>query len=255
MNGKMRTTTISGAIERALTAAHGPNVPAHVLSLPELAQPHGFVLALHGGGWTVVGPATLPSMDDVAARWADRGWAVLNADYRAGGASVDDAMASWDALRTAFGPGALGVAAGKSAGGHLALMVASRRPDVAAVVAKSAPTHLASLGGFEGANNVARLAREFFTTSPGGLTAMSPAEPEVASRIGARLLLAASAADEVVPPDQLALMAAARPGPSTTAMVLEPGPREFIHAGVSDAAFARFVAAEDALARELRAGR
>ncbi len=251
----VRVTHLTEAVDQALQVAHarlGNAVPAHVLTMPA-DEPVGFVLAMHGGGWSLVGEATLPSMDDVAARWAERGWAVLNVDYRAGAASIDDAVASWDALRSAFGPGVPGVAHGKSAGGHLALMTAAARgSDVAGVVAESAPTDLAALGGFEGADNVRRLAATYFGSSADELAAASPASADVASRIEARLLLAASDADEVVPPDQVARMAAARPGPHTQAMVLDAGEREFIHAGVTDEAFDRFVAAESELADAVR---
>jgi dipeptidyl aminopeptidase/acylaminoacyl peptidase len=247
----MRAHAITDTIATAMHAAHRGAPPAWRLTMPA-GEPVGVVLALHGGGWKMVGEATLPSMHDVVERWAARGWAVLNADYRAGGASIDDALASWDALRAAAGPGLPGVIAGKSAGGHLGLLTAAARRDVAAVVAESAPSDLARMGGFPDADKVRALAVEAFGSHSGGLAAASPAHPDVAARIDARLLLAASAADQVVPPDQTLRMAAARPGSQTTAMILEPGPREFIHAGVSDAAFARFVAAEDALERSIR---
>ncbi len=251
----MEQAVLSSGIARAIERRLGPDAPAWELlpatgSAPRTGSPPGALLAVHGGGWAWVGPETLPAMHAAAGRYQAAGWDVLNVDYRAGARSIEDVGAFADALRSALGPRLPMGMYGVSAGGHLALLTAARRDDVRFIVAEGAPTDLRRLTDTPEAQTVGRLARDAFGSSPARLAELSPAHPPVAARIGARLLLATSAADAIVPPGQVGLMVRARPD-ITTGMVLEAGARPFIHAGVSDAAWARFRLAEQAL-RQLR---
>ena len=234
----------AAALERSITAVfRGREAPAWELALPQSGPVRGVAMMVHGGGWTWVGPGTLRGCDMHVERWLQRGWATVNVDYRAGGQSLPDVLAFHDAIRGWAGMdtpmGILGV----SAGGHLALMTAAQR-NVDWVVGVGAPTHLASLGGTEGANTVRAMAEQSFGSSAAALQAMSPTHH--ADAIRGQVLLAASAADDVVPPAQVPAFLTARPH-DTVGMILEPGEQEFIHAGVSSSALAKFTSAEEAM--------
>jgi acetyl esterase/lipase len=192
----------------------------------------------------MVGEGAVRSMDDVVKRWSRAGWVVLNSDYRPGAASVHDARASWDALREAVGADVPMALHGKSAGGHLALMTASSRSDVALVVGESAPTSLANLGGTRAARGVRKTAKEIWGKGPGGLDAVSPAHPSNSSKISAPILLSAARHDQVVPARQMRYMQTARPD-LVQALTLEPGSTPFIHADVSQESFEHYLAVEN----------
>lgn len=206
--------------------------------------PRGALLALHGGAWTMVGEGAVRSMDDVVDRWSRAGWLVLNSDYRPGAASVHDARAAWDALSDAVGPQMPMAIHGKSAGGHLALMVASSRPNVSLVVGESAPTSLAHLGGTTAARSVKKTARNIWGKQPGGLDDASPAHITNASKLMAPVLLSAASHDEVVPASQMSHLQRARPD-LVHALTLEPGDTPFIHANVSKESFDHYLAVEN----------
>lgn len=91
--------------------------------LPPGAGPHRTVLLLHGGYWRP--RYGLDLMHPLAADLRRRGFAAWNVEYRRAGwpGIVDDVVAAHDALGVA--PLA---AVGHSAGGHLALCLAARRP-------------------------------------------------------------------------------------------------------------------------------
>jgi acetyl esterase/lipase len=230
---------LARAVERAFT---GRAAPVYELAMPASRTVAGVAMTVHGGGWVWVGPGTLRGCDMHVERWLSRGWATVNVDYRAGGHSITDVLAFHDAIRGWAGTRMPFGIVGVSAGGHLGLMTAAQRRGVNWVVGVGAPTDLVLLGGTTDADNVRRLARESFGASRAALRAASPVTH--APSIDAHVLLATSADDAVVPPAQVHAFVAARPE-RTSGMVLEGGPREFIHAGVSDAAFARFVRAEE----------
>ncbi|MFN8012424.1 MAG: alpha/beta hydrolase [Holophagaceae bacterium] len=114
--------------------AYGP-APSQVadLHLPD-ARPAGIVALFHGGFWRF--PYGSDQMDDLAADLVRRGYAVWNVEYRRVGepgggwpGTVADAFAALDFLADpALASHGLDlskvVAAGHSAGGHLALLTA-----------------------------------------------------------------------------------------------------------------------------------
>ena len=233
------------AFDAAVRSAFaGRAVPAYEVTSPVGGQPSkGVVLAIHGGGWVMVGPGALRAMDGDVLRWNERGYTVVNVDYRAGAASVDDALAFYDAIRR-WQPHAKVGATGQSAGGHLSMMIAAQRSDLDFVVSLAGPSDLVHLN--EGTERSRQLKEGVDRLwNPAGQVANSPALQ--AGRMGARMLLGTGARDELVPPMQDERMRRARPDLVQT-MVLAPGDRPFIHAGVSDADYAAFFQREAELA-------
>ncbi|CAA9495559.1 MAG: hypothetical protein AVDCRST_MAG91-781 [uncultured Sphingomonadaceae bacterium] len=134
--------------------------PYQVVDLwrPAGPGPHPVVLMIHGGCWTTsIADRTL--MNWAAADLRARGVAVWNIDYRGvdrpGGAPdgiFRDVAAAADLLRAHATAEKLDlrrvIAAGHSAGGHLALWLAGRkRPAVIAVSRPLRVSHVVSLGG------------------------------------------------------------------------------------------------------------
>ena len=231
------------SLDRALAHSFaGRPIPPYSVHQPTghlNAPPKGVVMTIHGGGWYWTGEQMLRTMDDHVRRWNQRGWITVNVDHRPGGDSLTDIRSFYDAIRSWAGPETRIGMAGKSAGGHLALMLASERTDIEFVVAESAPTSLTTLTGTPEAMQIRDLATKAFGAA--NLTTMSPASH--ASRIGARLLLSAAAQDPWVPASQMDAFAGAHPANLKT-MVLESGNRPFTHAPVSEHALRQLWEAE-----------
>lgn len=218
-------TLASAAILTATLAAapaHGATVE---LSPPAGEQagerPRGHVLTIHGGGWTRVGPAMAARMDPDVKRLNGWGYATANVDYRAGAASFADVRDAYDALRRRVGPRAPICAYGSSAGGHLALMLAIRRPALACVVTKAAPALLRDLDP----PLLGTAARHFEPV--GGLDAWSPALYSLRTP----LLAQHARHDALVPFGQAGALRAANPNARVVA--LGPGERRWTHARVN----------------------
>jgi acetyl esterase/lipase len=106
------------------------------LRLPKTAGPHPVAVVIHGGCW--VSQYGLGYMGHVSAALAEAGVATWNIEYRrvgnAGGGwpgTAEDAARATDYLREIAGKYSLDlnrvVAAGHSAGGHLALLLGARK--------------------------------------------------------------------------------------------------------------------------------
>ena len=224
----------------------GRDVPAHELTMPEgREQPRGVVIAIHGGGWTGVGADKLRAMDGDTLRWNERGWAVLNIDYRAGSDSVEDVMDFHDAVRDWVGPNTRIGATGQSAGAHLALSIAQRRPDLDFAVSHAGPTDLTNLD--EGTAWSAQLQDAVNGMWPTHVARVADSPALNAARMGAQLLLATGVDDQIVPVEQQERMRRAAPGRTQT-IAMERGGIGFIHAGVSQAAIDALHSAEALLA-------
>lgn len=212
------------------------------------------VINLHGGGWYMTGREVALSERPYAHAWATRGWTAVNASYRPHRRALPDALALYDRLRRHVGRTTPICLAGTSSGGHLALMVAVHRRDVACVVARGAPTDLVGIhrqsvrhpGGQltrSGPKQLRRMAVEAFGRR--NLGAMSPARH--AGRIRARVLLAIGERDALVPWPQATRMAQAVPNARVMRLAWAREV-EWVHTAITRAAFDDVVQAELALA-------
>ncbi len=226
-------------------ADRGVAPPAWQVKFPDSSNPpKGVMLVIHGGAWVFVGPDTLASMDKDVERWRKRGWITVNVDYRAGTESVKDVLTFYDAIRQWQGEGVRVGAIGSSAGGHLAMMVASERPDLEFVVSQAGPTWINRLGhNTEASISLEKASRELW-----GDLADTNSPALHGARMGARLLLGTAETDQLVPARQMDYMKEARPD-ATRTMVLGPGDIDWVHGQVSQQALDEFWAAEEELAR------
>lgn len=205
----------------------------------EGTAPRGYVLLIHGGGWKLVGRGMTGFMNPVADRLNQAGYATLNVDYGRGKHSVRDVLGFYDDLRARVGPGTEICTYGDSAGGHLALLAAQRRPDVACVIANAAPTDLDALPG--GPGSLKRTAHRLFGRGR-ALRAWSPAK----RMLKQPALLAYAQHDKVVPPDQGARM---RRAPHAKVVRLRGGRAPWVHFTVAASDLRRLYAAQLALLR------
>jgi acetyl esterase/lipase len=247
----------------ASTTALGPQPAPYELQAPA-GRPRGVAIVLHGGGWVGVGTRQLVAVRPDAARWLERGWATANLDYRACRPSLGDVLQMHDAIRARIGPDAPIVAVGESAGAHLALMLAVLRPDsVRGVVAQAPPTDPETLAkqtvrdpatGGQTNDPPRQLSLAWHGAFQDALAETSPVRR--AREIRARVLLARSETDPLIPAGQLTDMADALRAAHGDAWVrvleLDGGDVDFPHATISAAAERRFEDAEDDVARPWR---
>ena len=218
---------------------------------PDRLEPvHRVMIFIHGGAWATVGKKAMRGERETAAKWRAAGWQTVSVSYRACKRSVGDVVRFYDLVRARVGPWVPICLRGQSAGGHLALMVAAKRPGVACVIALASPTDLRSVRAQgrieadsgaappelrEGAARVANLGDAAFGKR--NRRARSPVA--FAPRIAARLLLATALDDEVIPQGQATALQdavkAARPGAYVDAMRLDAGSNGFVHGSASAA--------------------
>lgn len=192
----------------------------------------GYMLVVHGGAWTIVGAGAVEAVAGHARRYNQLGWQTDNIDYRPGAASYADVLAAYDALRERAGRRANVCIFGSSAGGHLALMVAARRPSVDCVITEGAPTDLPSTHGY-----VREAAGSYF---PGDqLAAFSPAR----LRVKAPVLMVHARCDDVVRFGQAVTYQSQNP---RTRLIALPGGRHtgYVHCAITDGALNRWHRAE-----------
>jgi acetyl esterase/lipase len=190
-------------------------------------RPAGVVLVIHGGAWRAAGPRTVALMDARAGTFAGWGWAAAVVDYRAFADAPGDVVRAYDAARGRY-PGLPICAYGESAGGHLALMLAVRRP-LACVIDAAGPVDLPRLDGTPQADWVRAKAQAAF----GDLRDASPTHHAAAIR--APVLAGYAAADRIVPASQGRYLERALPRARVIELGAGAGPR-FVHAAVSPAA-------------------
>lgn len=212
-------------------------------------RPKGVMLVIHGGGWATVGSPAVAQMRPQADRWRSEGWSTVNLTYRACGQSVDDVTWFYDAVAALSGNAPI-CATGDSAGGHLALVLATRRPlscviarggitDLVSIDSQTAPDVNTGLPQSTGPMWVKQLAIAAFGADR--LAELSPALH--LDQIHARVLQGIAATDPYVP---LAQTAELDPIGATT-MVLAGGTTAFVHSTVSALDLASFQLQEDAL--------
>lgn len=227
----------------ALVAATGAfaAVPTAAAAAPK--GPRGWVLAIHGGAWTGVGADWVETIQPAAARVRALGYRVKVIDYRPGYLSLTDVVAAYDRLARDH-PKAPICALGESAGGHLALMLATRRRSLDCVVADAAPSNFLDYEGSRRAPDVLDLAQGLFGAD--NLAAWSPAE--LAGKLRAPVLAAVGADDPLVPVSQVLDLDTSLKRAKT--MVLEAGTDfPFVHTQVTAAAWKSYRKAEKAFLR------
>jgi acetyl esterase/lipase len=212
--------------------------PGFVATLSPAGTARGVVIGIHGGAWYGVGRELSLTVRDDLERWRGLGWEGVIVDYPKGGAAVASVLRSYDKVRSRH-PGLPVCLYGESAGGHLALLVAAARPDVACVETAGAPTDLEAIDPSLGplAAHADRNARMAFPD----LRAASPAFKE----IRARLLVTHLRTDPVIG------LAHALRMPAERRVVLESGPVGWVHGGVDGASMAALRDAEADLIRSV----
>jgi acetyl esterase/lipase len=251
------------------TTSLGPDAPAYYeVGSPSGAflgqPPKGIMIVIHGGGWFRVGKNIVAAVRSRANRWRAAGWATVNIDYRACRTSAGDVLWFMNRIR-ARNPRRVICASGDSAGAQLALLLASIRDDLACVMAYSAPSDLVAIReqvAFDrttgllqnvGPRYVSNLSIAAFGSSPRALAARNPIG--LAAHVRARVLLAASATDPLIPAEQNVAYAAAvkagHPSGYVDSAVLAAGTIPFVHSGVSQAALDDLRQREDALVAPL----
>lgn len=187
-------------------------------------RPRAAVLILHGGGWAASTDATVRAANQGTDGYRSGGFATYAVRMRAGRAAIDSATAAYDALRRRYGSRTPICAIGASTGGHVALMLAIARPNLACVVANAAPTDLprwarevpAAQGQIDG-----YFGREQRRYSP----ALRPRD------VRARVLLQYATNDRDVPIAQGRAFRDARPR-GTELVTLRPGGEYFAHSEI-----------------------
>jgi CubicO group peptidase (beta-lactamase class C family) len=214
-------------------AAHAgapTGLPEYAFELVEPPRPRGTILVIHGGGWLRVGADEVAAEGDETARLAGYGWRVLSVDYSPGVQAPASIREWYDAARRRW-PGPI-CAFGRSAGAHLALLLARERP-LACVIGHGAITDLRALGGTPEADE---LVRDFVIPSFGRrLGQYSPLT--YAGDLGVPTSLATSAGDRLAPCDSQ-LEPFAQRGPTVRAACLPTGTAPFVHGNVDAAALA-----------------
>jgi acetyl esterase/lipase len=231
---------------------------AYEVNEPATGPARGVMLLLHGGGWSSVGEAKLRGLRADAERWRARGWRTVNATHRPCAASVADVVTLYDRVRRTYGAATPICAFGRSSGGHLALVLATRRSQLACAIPVGGLADLGSLarqtatGGARGPATIANLATAAF-----GADRLSELSATGAA-IRARVLYPIAVGDTLVPWEQATELAAAQRRRDRRAYVdilrLAGGDVLFEHALVSAAALQAFYARERALVAPLTIG-
>jgi acetyl esterase/lipase len=199
------------------------------------------VVLLHPGAWWLRAPDATAVLRPQADRFAARGLLTVNVDYRNGIYGVADARAAFDALARRLPAGAPICVFGESAGGHLALLLARRRP--VACLAVRAPVVTPHRLRADGCDpDLWRFARLAFARRPGGMRRLDvlAGDPVLPPTV-----VSQAVADPVVPLAQSRRLATA--SSRVRLLTVRPGPVPFIHADGDEEDTARVIEAEDAL--------
>jgi acetyl esterase/lipase len=193
---------------------------------PANGHPKAVVMLLHGGGWQP-SPAGYEGEKKSAPILQDRGYATVAIGYDAGTKGFRQVVAVYKEARRQY-PDVPICASGISAGGHLALMLATREPDLSCVMALSAPVDLTTLAEQdpEGEESYEAAVKAFGTRK---LATFSPVR--YADRIRAKVLLIQAEDDPVVPVEQADELKRALP--DAEVLILKTGdiPAVFAHGG------------------------
>jgi len=216
------------------------------------ATAKGVMVVIHGGGWSAVGPGAVEGMRPEADRWRARGWRTVSITYRGCGDSLRDALWFYDEARARYGAHLPFCLTGDSAGGHLALSVATRRRDADCVIDRGGPTDALTLrsastpaGGADGPRWAYNLLAAAFGEDD--LAWYSPAR----FRADTRVLVGVAERDPYVPYAQALALRDRRKEAYVDTVELANGDEPFVHADVSQAALEDFHRREEALVAPL----
>jgi acetyl esterase/lipase len=187
-------------------------------------EPRGLLMLLHGGGWQ---PNLIGYRDQIVLgeMFQEDGFATVAVAYAAGAEGFSQIEDVYAEAKERY-PGVPICAIGQSAGGHLALMLATREPDLACAVSMAGPTNLTSLDEEEDAEGLKYAEAAF------GLDALAEFSPVLhADRIQARVLMMMAENDPLVPVEQGYELGEVLPGAQL--LVLPPGPAPWLHSGIS----------------------
>lgn len=230
--------------------------------------PKGVLILFHGGGWISNGGGAAQGLRGEADHWRARGWRTVNSSYRPCGRAVGDAVSLYDRVRATYGGASPVCTLGQSAGGHLALLVAARRPGgVSCVIDQAGPVDAASLVGqraFDPAGGTQtdgpKAVHNMMVAAFGqeNLASVSPAQLIHSGLQGTRILAATAAEDALIPYGQMTMlrdeMHAADPAAHVVTLQLAAGDQPFVHGYVSQAALDGYRQAEEELVAPLAAG-
>lgn len=211
---------------------------------PAGVDPTGVMILIHAGGWQPDLAAYQAQRPQAAAAQAG-GYATVMIGYSEGAEGLREIERVYEAARRRY-PGLPICAYGTSAGGHLALMLAARYPDLSCVVDLIGPTDLTSLDE-QGSAEADRLAVEAFGEDE--LADYSPVR--YADRIKAKVLMILADTDPLIPVEQGRELA--RSLPSAELFVLPEGPVPWLHGAmvteesVAEAEQRQFVFIRDAI--------
>jgi dipeptidyl aminopeptidase/acylaminoacyl peptidase len=184
---------------------------------PEGRNPRAVVMLIHGGGWQRSDPGYEEQKAN-AKTFQNRGYATVAIGYDEGAKGFRQVVDVYEQARQRY-PSLPICASGVSAGANLALMLATREPELDCVLALSAPTDLTSLAKQDPEGDEAYQAA---VTAFGKdqLAKFSPVR--YVDSIKAKVLLIAAEGDPIVPAGQGRELARALPG--SELLVLPPGP-------------------------------
>lgn len=189
-------------------------------------KPRAAMILIHGGGWSGTDRDQFQATLAQGPLYETLGYGTMTVDYRGGADGLADLERFYDETRARVGPGVPICAIGSSAGGHMALMLATREPDLACAVDLAGPTNLAALAEQSGGAETYEIASEAFGAE--NLERFSPTL--LASKIRALLFVAGAANDPLLPTEQIEEIAQAVPGTET--VVLPAGEDMWVHSPV-----------------------
>lgn len=208
-------------------------------------------MVIHGGAWTGAGSGAgdVAKTTAVAKRYNNRGWAVLNTDYRAGGVNgFIDVTNVFDALRKNLPRKTPICLYGESTGGHYAQLVAGfRGRQVACVVSIAGPADFVNFDdGTDGAGYILDVFRHYFGDNLQDARVWSPVT--YADRIASPVLLSGLINDIFVPKQQMYRMDKALRGDAQRFSVVpqsqEDGGKLFVHGYAQTASLNKFYTKE-----------
>jgi acetyl esterase/lipase len=194
---------------------------------PADGKPTGVVMLLHGGGWQP-SRSGYQTEKAFAPSLQAQGYATVVVGYSEGAEGFHEVQRIYSQARKRY-PGLPICAYGLSAGGHLALMLATREPDLTCVVDLAGPADLTSLNE-QGGDEASRMAAEAFGEDE--LARWSPVR--YADRIKAKVLMVLAEDDPVNPVEQGQELTQVLPSAELVVVPPGPAPAVWAHRGGVD---------------------